>query len=315
MCIKYGQHVADVKLKVYNIEEGNQVTGLAREVRDFDYQCYTRNGRMPVIIKIYSNIYVTCLQFQYVDKPVNCKPTRIELIGSLQTKLLDYEILGITVGSTCTSLVQQLCLTVIQSDSKSKTDVTLDTNEKIELSSVIRQHERGSFNFFFNKKGNEYRYTIMDKTEKKNLAKSIESDMKTQEIKKLQKTTINYQGPGASIVVGYRTRYNIAENVTVRYNYSCEVGSKPSTTARLPITGNVFGKVHFQDFHFPIMNTKCTTEVRVCISRIKLDDNAINLKLFQLTLTTEVNKCLSVNTRTKSEQSTIGLGVNSLNAH
>lgn len=314
VCVESGKPVDTTREDEvqFTIEKGDQAAGSTDDddqARDnhlrsenavsFDDSCYNTKGRRPVNITVfYKNGSVTAIALQYLKKPValNCKATKIEIVGNhTEPTIVGYQVLGLTVGSTCSSSTQQICLTVVQGRSNSseiggankvgKEETGLWT-PGISLGGFVPITSFGSEAFIG--------YNSGSITGEEN--GNFESSAITNTTEKSQKTTINYQGPGAAVVAGYRKIYEIdSDQTSVKYHYTCEAeSSTPPTDHQISITGNTYGNVHFQDYHFPLGNeTKCTTKLRVCISRIKLDNTVYLPRLLETRLRTEVNKCVT----------------------
>ncbi|XP_037030382.1 uncharacterized protein LOC119070179 [Bradysia coprophila] len=261
---------------------------------DFDDECYATNGKRPLKMKVCTKTHVNAIQIIYDAVPVafNCKPNHIELKDSVSPRNVGFDVLGYVVGSTCSSLEQKLCLSVedsnIRSDSASTFISNSHTNDHVlEIGPTggkwkgvgVEASAHGVINFGY------YNNSMLTKT-----------NTRSSEIDKIHSTTIKYQGPSACVLVGFRSRYEVDDrSAKILYRNICERGSVPPTEEILPIYSTFYGNVHFRDFHFSFANKKCTTNLRLCISRIKLDSSVFHQKRLREKLTTEVNRCFSLN--------------------
>lgn len=265
---------------------------------NFDDKCHSLQHtpvRRPVAFKIYWDKYINAIKIQYKSVPVelNCEMARLEIVDDTSPNIDGYQILGTTVGSTCSDSLQQLWLSVLHSTSNewtnsnsSTVDITYGLIPKDGLSigewiPVIGAGSSFSFDLNFGLSGHHEWVTGTSASTSNATAKSY-------------KTTINYQGPGAAVLVGYVATYEMPPNlVDAKVHYRCEGGSKRPSKKKISYTGPIYHKVHFQDFHFPFSKkTACTTKLRVCISRITLDGTVKKPKFLAAKLKTEVNRCL-----------------------
>lgn len=263
---------------------------------EFDDKCFATKGRRPVQFEVFVGTkYFSGIRLQYLKKPVavNCKQTQIALDGNRTNPIsIGYDVIGFTVGSSCSFSEQQVRLTVLQEKSYSTANSVSTNTGYFFLDSLIKGTNIGAYVpiVSFGSQVGLGRFNSYSSATEHITGNSDDVSNTTQ---KSQSATIQYQGPGAVVVAGYRRIYRIESDKTaILYHYTCEAGTTPPTSAEIAITGNVYGNVHFQDYHFPFGDTECTTKLRVCISRIKLDSSVYLPRLLETKLRTEVAKCL-----------------------
>lgn len=304
VCVRSGQSAYKTEqesLTGLNVKEHINVSNTIDKYvteEPFDDSCFAKGGRRPIKVKVFTDTYVTAVQITYGPVPVavDCKLTHIELIGdNTKPEIVDYELLGIAVGSTCSSLAQQLSLSVQDSRSHSVLFRHSTTNSKF-------NNVAGGLTFiggFWGKwtsLGYELFGGVTFDNPITNAWESAYTEANITGVDKSAKAAINYQGPGAGVLVGFRTRYSIRNSrADVLYRYTCRGGSTPPIQGSMPIIGNVYGNVFFQDFHFPFGSRECNAELRACISRLKLNNFIYRPKNTRKAYKQLVDKCFLKN--------------------
>lgn len=259
------------------------------------------NGRRMVLVKIFSDSYINSIQAKYIKKgvQVNCRTSRIGLDNfNPEEAMIDFQVLGITLGTTCAAMTQELWLSVTEIKADSVNNARTSNEVKESFESKTSSAERG---LDLDVEIGIFQLSVGGSNKEQNgnghfNGISLNSQSLTanrDDISKSQKSTLTYEGPGAAFLIGYRTRYKIKKkNVAVTYSYICDEGTKPSRKGTINIDEHFFGKVNFQDYHYPFTNITCALPIRSCISEIMVDSVMLSVKSIETKLKMEVRECL-----------------------
>lgn len=264
----------------------------------FTDEFFAKNGARPVRIKLFYGKFIYGIRIQYkkIGVELNCKWNRLQLTGPRTfPRFVGFELLGTTIGASCSKSQQQLYLNVIQSESYSEVNTTSWTRSYF-INFVGGLVTSAGFWEKLTGLGGDLSVGANIEIGGGDQWPYGESTMSESGTGKSHKAIINYVGPGAAIVVGYMKTYQLNyTNTEVIYHFGCEQGSKmPQKGETITITGKEYKHVHFHDYHYPFGNTtKCTTKLRVCISRIRLDKTVRSLRLFKRKITKEVKRCIN----------------------
>lgn len=267
---------------------------------DFNDECYTKGGRRPVKFKIFIHRdAIISIQIQYRNVPVtkNCRRSHFEVVEDIDFYEDSFEVLGFTSGSTCSSLPQQINLDISQSrtlsnstDNENNWEASEGLHIPLELKAGAKDNAKftGSANFegsFTYNHGTARAYSTSDASQ----------------MTYTMGTIINYDGPGAALVVGLRIVYkvkNLFANslVTVREHKICkDGGSIPPTVTSIRVDWLKFGNVFFLDHQKTFENaSQCLEDSypQECVSSIKINNFIANLdqleKAFNRCFDTEV---------------------------
>lgn len=277
-CVKIGQTGNSPKRDGHGGEGGTP----------FDDQNFATNGRRPVQIRVRSAWEVDAIQIKYGNMPVtfDCKIARIEVSEQHITAQLDgFEVIGISTGSTCASLQQQLTLQVSQTVTDTVGVETMEGGEfnwSNELSLTITNGVNFgvSTEFSIGLTQSSGGSKSWSRTESKSTANSTE---------KSHGIVANYQGPGACVVVGFISRFKIQRNnIPVLYHFSCDGGNIAPQAGTITLSSKTFGFASFQDYQYEFKNeADCTSQARACVAAITADNVISDPNI----LDTQLKKC------------------------
>lgn len=246
----------------------------------FDDEHYAINGRRPVQIRLsvtdsvgWQHSEIQSIQIKYGNMPVtfNCIIARIEVTEPRITAQLDgFEVIGISTGSTCAALQQQL---------------TLQASETVTDTVGVETMEGGEYNWsneisLTSTLGMDFGVTVefsigLTRTSgESNSWSRTESKSSTNGTDKSQGIVANYQGPGACVVVGFLSRYKLARNdIPVLYHFECDGVNITPEAGKISLTSNTFGFASFQDYQYTFQTeADCTSAARACVAAIRADN-------------------------------------------
>lgn len=237
---------------------------------EFDDERFGMNGKRPIEIRIRSAAEIDAIQIKYGNMPValNCKVERIEVTDKNINAVDDgFEVIGMTSGSSCSPLPQQLTLQSTQTLSET---VGVDTTEGGEFNWSTQV----SLTFTTGVNIGAKSEVSVGLTQSVGGSKSwshTESKSTSTGTDKSQGVSVSYQGPGACVVVGLMNRYKIErDNLPVLYHFKCEAGSVTPQTGKIKLRSNTFVNSNFQDYQYKFNSeADCKPEARACVAAIK----------------------------------------------
>lgn len=225
----------------------------------------------PVEIRVWSGAMVDAIQIKYGNLPVatNCRVVQMNVLDQTITAVADgYEVIGISSGSTCSSIQQSLTL---QSTHTASESIGVDTTEGGEFNwaTQVGISLTVGVNFLGKSEVTGSLSQTFGGSKSWSYTKSTLSSTETSNSLGVQ---INYQGPGACFVMGYFNRYKISkDNVPVEYVFQCDGGSMGPKTGTIKLSSVMFGKAYFEDYQFLFNDkTACTTQARTCVANIQV---------------------------------------------
>lgn len=237
----------------------------------FDDESYSRAGMRPVLVKVSSGWEVDSIQMKYGNMPVvfNCRVTDIEVLDkNIKADFDGTEVIGITSGSSCSSITQQLKLDY--ADTVQET-VSVETTEGGEINwgtTVSVSYTTGA-----TEAGVKAEVTI-------GLSQSVggskswstsRSTSTTTAAQKAQGTVVSYKAPGACLVVGFLNRYKIQKDkIPVKYHFTCDAGTLEPQSGTIKLTSKTYSKADFQDHQFAFTSVnECTQKARSCVAMVE----------------------------------------------
>lgn len=254
--------------------------------------------RRPVRFYIRTGEYVNFMGFIYkaTGVAVDCRNTRLEIVRyNTFPEYMTYEIIGAVTGSSCSRSENQIYLSMLRTESNDTSDSnSYAANVNVGTNSVV-PFEIGGFDFLSHyglEDDLEFSFGVHSSAE----VTSVMSKTTTNARTKLYRGQLSYQAPGAAVLVGYRTVYEIEKvDVDVMYHYRCfGGGSAAPTWGKIPMNKNLYGSVHFQGNTFRFAEeVNCTSKLQLCISQINLEGTGWRKPSLILTrMNTEVQRCL-----------------------
>lgn len=282
-CVKIGQTGKSPKRDGHGGEGGEP----------FDDESFATNGRRPVQIRVRSGSEVDAIQIQYGNMPVNfnCSITRVEVTEPRITAQLDgYEVIGISTGSTCAPIEQQLTLQAAETVSDTISVEMMDGGE-VNWSSELSLTFTNGVDFGIGFSAQRSIGVSQSFGGSKSWSRT-ESRSTSNSTEKSHGIVANYQGPGACVVVGFISRYKIEKrDIPVLYHFKCAGGDMAPQAGRITLTSNTFGFANFHDYQYKFDSVaNCTYEARSCVYAIRAD----NIVSDPNVLDAQLKKCFSL---------------------
>lgn len=200
-----------------------------------------------------------------------------------------FEIVGMTSGSSCSSVDQVLTLQTTQSVAETLTIETTEGNEFNWEDSVSVTTTVGA-SFFATL---EVSVGVTSSVGGATSLSNTNSQSITHENQKTYGTEITYQAPGAAVLIGYMQRYKIVQDhVPVLYHFRCPSGITPTLAGKIRLSSKTYGKVDFEDFQYTLKDESfCTEESRLCVRSL----DGSKLLTFPHGLKEELERCFPSN--------------------
>lgn len=279
---------------VYNsTQETKQTKYYDEEIREFNDECYTTNGRRPVEFIVWYNEFVIAIAVKYLKTPVrkNCRLSHIEVAkNDVDITETNFEVIGLTSGFTCSSLAQQINLDVTQSRSSSDSAGTSKTSDDSDVH-ISQFMGAGGYDGYF-----QFLFVL----EKENgvifhhITENTQSNSYSNEMQYSMGTTIDFKGPGMALLVGLKVNHKIVPKKIPAYvHYTCKGGgSKPPELIEIDFHGDPFANVLFLDFQSTFNSTEecmSSSYPHECLAGIRINNFITNLD----ELEEEFNNCIS----------------------
>ncbi|XP_037040289.1 uncharacterized protein LOC119077213 [Bradysia coprophila] len=236
----------------------------------FDDSSYTTNQRRPVQIRIRHAVEVDMIQIKYGNMPVsmNCKVSNIKVTDqSIIASSDGYAVIGFVTGSTCSMETQSLHISQAATEEET-TGVETSEGGELNWSTTV------SVGFSFG-------IDIFAKTEiSRELSQSFGGSRSWSQTRSNSSstgststvgTTVNYQGPGACLLIGTMKRYKIEQNsVPVLYDFKCEGGVSTPKPGTIKLSSTTFDQASFVDLSHSFESVdECSSKARMCVSSIQ----------------------------------------------
>lgn len=211
------------------------------------------------------------VQVKYGNMPVsmNCKVSNIVVTDkSIIAKDDGYAVIGLATGSTCSSQTQSLQL----SQAATVEETTgVETSEASELNWSKTLSIGYTFGVdalgIVSQMSLELSQSVggsqsWSNTRSKSTTTSSTSTVGTQ---------VNYEGPGACLVIGTMKRYKVEQNsLPVLYQFKCEGGVASPQQGTIKLSSTTFDQASFLDFSHKFENAaECPQKARKCVSSIQ----------------------------------------------